>query len=87
MIPSAAPSTSNYVRDTFRLLKPAVTFLRMLFVMVMSLTTAMSPLWEVRAVSTIAWPACAAAHTFSMVFPSNRTRCALLTSNAFSTTI
>src|ERR1019366_7067684 len=81
------PYAGLQVLSAAAVLIPDTTFLRTLLVMVTSLTTAMSPLCEVLTVSTMAKPVCPAAHTFSMVLLSNRTRWALLTSNPFLTTI
>ena len=68
-----------------RVLNPEATFLSTLFSIVMSLTTAMFPLSEVRTVSTIAKPFCAPAQLFSKTFPLTSTRRALLNSRLFFT--
>ena len=66
-------------------LNPEVTFLRTLFSIVMSLTTAMFPLSEVRTVSTMEKPLCAPSQLFSKTFPLTSTLRALLNSRLFFT--
>src|SRR5664279_1655847 len=81
------PPPAPQVSSSARLLTPATTFFRTLLVMVTSLTTAKSPLCEDLTVSTMAYPICAWAQTFSMILLSKRMRWPLLISKAFFTAI
>src|SRR5215469_8319018 len=66
-----------------KLVKPEATLVSKLFSMVMSSTTAMLPLSDVRTVRTMAKPHCAANQLFSKILPETITRRALLNSRLF----